>query len=201
MNQKLPVLQKETRSIDAFSRAFFELLEDIPFSKITISMLLKKSGYSRTAFYSNFTDKYAFVEAIMENEVACHVHAIYDTIAAKSNNLIENDMYLPALCLFQHAYEQKRLYHALFSGKIEGWDLNTFSQRCGYYYEKSIEISPDLKDFDMEIYRYIATFQFIAYIMFWDKKDYCYTPQYMAKQVALIIKLNRHELLQTIETK
>ena len=162
-------------------------------------MLLKKSGYSRTAFYSNFNDKYDFIDAIMENEVACHVHAIHDTIVEKRNALLEDDMYLPALQLFQHAYEQQKLYHAMFSGKIEGWSTDAFSQKCACYFAKNIHIFPVSDELNVEMYRYVSTIQYLTYIMYWDKMNYSYTPQYMAKQVALIIKLNRRELLQTME--
>ena len=200
MDNKLPITPKKRRSIDAFSHAFFSLLEEMPYDKISISNIIAKSEYSRTAFYSNFLDKDDFVEKLLSLEVAYHVHAIYDCIAS-NRELFDGDMYLPSLNLYKHVYKQKDLYHALITNKVPSWNLPLFCDKCDYYFKNNIrmpinEITPEL---NLEFYQYVKTFQYLSFIMYWDKSGYKYSSEYMAKQTGLFIKLHNSALVDILE--
>lgn len=54
------------RSMDLITAALFELLENTPFSQITISDLCKKAGVARKTFYRNFVSKIAVVERLVD---------------------------------------------------------------------------------------------------------------------------------------
>ena len=62
-------ITKQRRSEQAFYTAFLDLLKENPFEKITVQMIVRQSGYSRSAFYSQFEDINDFFWKILDNEV------------------------------------------------------------------------------------------------------------------------------------
>lgn len=54
------------RSMDMITAAMFELLEQMPFAQISITELCARAGVTRKTFYSNFTDKKAVVERLVD---------------------------------------------------------------------------------------------------------------------------------------
>lgn len=198
--KNVPVIAKKNRSVYAFESAFFRLLEVRSCNKISVSDILEESGYSRTAFYSNFADKKDFIEKTLYAEVANHVHGIYDIMQKRPVSLFDGVIYLPALNLFRHVYEYRNLYHALLAGKIEDWDNNRFALECGKYFEKLVRIhSPEYSQFNYSLYNYAETFRYINYIAYWDMQNFCYTPEYMAEQVGIALKIQNASLLDTVQ--
>lgn len=47
-----------------------ELLDEMPFEKITVTMLCQKADISRITFYSHYDDKYDLVEDIFQDMIA-----------------------------------------------------------------------------------------------------------------------------------
>lgn len=198
--KNVPVIAKKNRSVHAFENAFLLLLEERECNKISVSDILEKSGYSRTAFYSNFLDKKDFIEKILYAEVANHVHGIYDVLLKQPNKLFDGAIYLPALNLYRHVYEQRSLYHALLAGKIDAWDNNRFALECGRYFEELVRVhSTEYPNFNYSLYNYVETFWYINYISYWDMQNYCYTPEYMAEQVGIALKIQSTSLLDTVQ--
>lgn len=198
--QKAPVVAKKNRSVRAFETAFFSLLEEHECGKISITDILEKSGYSRTAFYSNYLDKKDFIEKTLHAEVANHVHGIYDVILEHPNSLFDGAIYLPAQNLFRHVYERRNLYHALLAGKIEDWDNNRFASECGKCFEALVRVHPaEFPQLNYSLYNYIETFRYINYIAYWDSQNFCYTPEYMAEQAGIMLRLQNELLLDTMQ--
>ncbi len=48
---------------------FIEMLEDMPFEKITVTDICKRSDISRITFYTHYSDKYALVDDIFKDMV------------------------------------------------------------------------------------------------------------------------------------
>lgn len=198
--KKVPVIAKKNRSVRAFEHAFFSLLEEQACSKISITDILERSGYSRTAFYSNFLDKKDFIEKTLTAEVICHVHCIYDIILEQPTALFDGLTYLPALNLFRHVYEQRSLYHALLAGQIEGWDNQRFATECGVLFSDLVRVHPhDYPSLNYPLYNYVETFRYINFITFWDAENFCYTPEYMAEQAGMMMRFQCTPLLNTIQ--
>lgn len=190
---------KRNRSILAFENALFSLMEEVPCNKISISNIIEKSGYSRTAFYANFVDKDDFIEKTVQAEITQHVHLMHYSIKNYQNDLFDGMIYRPILALFQHVYEHRPFYHVLFAGKISNWDFERFASECNTYFLQTIKVScPQFPNMNLDIYYYIETLRFINFIMYWDRKDFCYSPEYMAAQVGIQIKLQNEGLLHTI---
>lgn len=70
---------KKDLTKELLSECFKELLETVPFSKITIRMITDKAGLIRPTFYKHFQDKYEVVEWIFKTEVADRVDILLDS--------------------------------------------------------------------------------------------------------------------------
>ena len=63
MNQNLDLRVQKTYT--ALTTAFFELLEEEKFEKITVNALCRRALVRRPTFYKHFADKYAFVKYVI----------------------------------------------------------------------------------------------------------------------------------------
>lgn len=54
---------------DAIVQAFFSLLEDRDFHKITVSDIIKKAGVNRSTFYRHYVDKYDILDQIKKESL------------------------------------------------------------------------------------------------------------------------------------
>lgn len=55
---------RAARSKAKISSAFLALLEEQPFSKISVSMIIKKAGVNRSTFYAHYLDKFDLLDQI-----------------------------------------------------------------------------------------------------------------------------------------
>ena len=61
-------MPETNRTKRAIAGAFKDLLKEVPFSKITVAEICKRSGISRKSFYYHFIDKYDLVNWIFDTE-------------------------------------------------------------------------------------------------------------------------------------
>lgn len=201
---KVPEIKKQNRSALAFENAFFALLETTDCSKISVSDILTLSGYSRTAFYSNYLDKADFIDQTLFAEVDRHVRCVYDSIH-KHQELFDGLTYLPMLNLFRHVYKHRSLYHALFASKITGWNTVRFITECRERFEKTVYVEiPQFPQLDYPLYNYIRTAHNIMYISYWDEQNFTQSPEYMAEQAGIALKIEESpfgltKVIQTAE--
>lgn len=63
---KYDVTKKPTRgaqrTLDAFSRAWLELVAEQPFERVTVNELCRRAGYPRATFYNYFDDKFDLLD-------------------------------------------------------------------------------------------------------------------------------------------
>lgn len=104
----------------ALATALKELMEDVPFSKISVSDICEKCAMNRKSFYYHFRDKYDLVNWIFYMECLLPLHEYtYDSVGEV----------LLAIC--QHLYENREFYRKAF--KITG--QNSFSE----YFREMLE--------------------------------------------------------------
>lgn len=168
-----------SRTEKAFKNAFVELCSGKSFSDITVADLVERSGYSRSAFYDRFETRDEFVERLIDDEVETYVEL---SISALVHGRITQETILP---LFNNVYEKRALYRLLF-GEPSSLPFSDFSERvCAKVVESKLA-SPrepyanSSIDLDMSIYT--ATQKYFAYIKYWIKNDFCFSPEHMARQ-------------------
>lgn len=114
----------------AFADAMKETMNEMPFSKITISDLCDRCGMSRKSFYYHFKDKYDLVNWIFESEYVAPIqeeHPVEIVDSGKRWELIED------LCTY--FFDNIHFYSKVF--KVKG-------QNCFGEYLKNL-LSPILE--------------------------------------------------------
>ena len=66
-----PALDRRTRyTIGVIREAFFELLGEVGFAKITVADICRRADVNRGTFYLHFEDKYALLDALIDEALA-----------------------------------------------------------------------------------------------------------------------------------
>ncbi len=188
MSDDIIVDKRVHRSKAAFKKALIALLKGSPLPSITVTDIIKQSGYSRAAFYSYYKNKSDFLTSIFNEEVQNYVDIIYDTISKRNGILLESTTYEPALNFFEYVYENRELYRFILSSNLPGQNLDSF---CGKAYNEfikkiDIELFKETPSFDIDFYFYCYTYLYMIFIKYWIKSDFKYSPKYMANQVAIL---------------
>ncbi len=97
----------------ALAMAMKELMEQIPFSKISVSDICEKCGMNRKSFYYHFKDKYDLVNWIFDVEFFQAVHVRDYNLPNWSWRFLEDSC--------QYFYENQSFYRKAL--QIEGADL------------------------------------------------------------------------------
>lgn len=61
---------KKLSASERMDRAYFFMLEEMPYNKITVSQLIEKAGVSRTTFYRHYLDIYDMYEKVCERLIS-----------------------------------------------------------------------------------------------------------------------------------
>lgn len=183
----------KSRSGKEFRKTFLEILGKKTLDKITVSEIIEKSGYSRSSFYRNYEDYYDFVEKIIREEAEKLTCMLIDLM---KHYRAEDSLDESILCdIMKHVYEEKVLYHMIFTAhnfiaSVSPMNfcllvMNSFRDAGNFNFKG------DISDIDEEFYRYAETLRFIRYLFYWDSHDYSFSPEYMAKQIVSMDKLDK----------
>ncbi|MGH2101811.1 TetR/AcrR family transcriptional regulator [Aerococcus urinaeequi] len=99
----MTVSNKSLQTRENIKSSLLTLMEDQPFTTITIQDIVKEAGLNRSSFYRYFDDKYAVVEEI-ENEII---------------EYLENEAIGRVEELFAQTSKYEVLYHIL--NKFSNW--------------------------------------------------------------------------------
>ncbi len=103
----------------ALAAALKELMNEMPFSKITIADICDQCGMNRKSFYYHFKDKYDLVNWIFESEFLIPAKEQFEN----TSRVIE-DRWASTEQMCKYFYENKNFYSKVF--KIKG--QNCFSE-------------------------------------------------------------------------
>ncbi len=97
--------------------AFFDLMETIGFTKITVENLSKKAFISRNTFYLHYKDKFDLLEQI-ENDVLTKVHGIVNELPLKviqTKDFHHEEVQQIVHHLFKYIQENHRFFALILS--------------------------------------------------------------------------------------
>lgn len=180
-------IPKQSKSKAAIFDAFLSLLMETGFENISATDIIERSNYSRSAFYSSFTDKYDLLEKLIDYQLELYFHSSYDVYIVNGSQI--KDMYLPMLSTLTYSYENRRFLHLLFNNKLPGHDAITFAKRSSLMFNRTTSVSFDqtCTDIDMEMYSFVANQRIIAFSVYWDMHNWKYSPEYMATKATQIV--------------
>ena len=158
----------------ALAMAMKELMEQIPFSKISVSDICEKCGMNRKSFYYHFKDKYDLVNWIFDVEFFQAVHVRDYNLPNWSWRVLE------ASC--QYFYENQSFYRKAL--QIEG--QNSFVEHCRETLKpllklvvKNILADPQYEEFCINFY----SDAFIAALERWLSEKECTEPELFIKML------------------
>ena len=174
------------RTKKAFYDAFLDLMESNSFESISATSIIKKSGYSRSAFYTYFYGKYDLVEKYIISEAAALVEALCSKLSSTKEYTYEDDIFYPGLFMFEHVLDNRRFYQNLIHDKITGYNTDMLAKKFATATQALLELNypEDIKQkLDMDLYCFITADSYISFIKFWDKNNYSYTPEELARKM------------------
>lgn len=177
--------KSSVRTRTAFLNALLWLMKRKPFDDISVSALIERAGYSRTTFYSYYQDKFDMLEKIMDEEAVNFVSAVCYPIPTDDTMRFDSNIFLPGLSLFRHVAERKDLYYLLIHNKLPGQSTDSLTRRISKVFQKvlSVEITEPPPNLNYDLYCYITSDTYLAFIKYWEMHDFSYSPEYMAEQM------------------
>ena len=116
------------RSRKAYLEALVELLRTKSYSKITASDIIRRSGYGRTGFYRQFSDKNALAAALVKEHTAMYARILANDLRDSQCNM--EDMVRHIL---EHVMQHRAEYHAILSSQIPGHGFDEFCARSSIF--------------------------------------------------------------------
>lgn len=177
--------KSSARTKTAFLNAFLHLMREKTFDTIFVSDIIELAGYSRPTFYSYYQDKYDMVAKIIDEEAVNFVNAVCAPIPDDATMTFESDVFLPGLSLFRHVAERKELYYYLIHNMLPGYSMDSMCRKICRVFQRvlSIELTEECPNMNVDLYNYITTDTYLAFIKYWEMHDFSFTPEYLATQM------------------
>ncbi len=115
--------------------AFWKLLEEMPYNKISVRLIVERCGVNRNTFYYYFQDIPALVEEILNGQIDlliarhCRVGSLEECISLLAHFFVENKKIASILCT-----PAGRIYQPL--------GLPSLSPHRSVYYQYYIRLKP-----------------------------------------------------------
>ena len=177
--------RNRTRSRVAFTKAIMELLKTKTFNEIRISELIALSGYSRTAFYSNYEDKYDWAKQTIDQEM--NVYLAYSQDYKRASSCYNSDEIIVSLIekYMQHIADNLELYDALLTDKIPTPPVTVTCEKIKEGFGETVigALYFDMEGFDPDFYNYLQLMGSFLHLEYWRQHDWSFTPHEMAVKI------------------
>lgn len=191
--------QKTPRAKRLILAAFENLLESVPFEKITVRMITDKAEVSRGAFYFYYFDKYALMEEVqtyllngLRNLFKKNVRNAGESFSSVFNSEHKDDLYSAMLQYFMYLQDNHHIMELLLSergdaafiGRFQNMLINEMKetqQKWGSTEEEAV------KTIGVPSREYLAVFHGVVYhgiFSYWLQSGMTQTPETMAKMLA-----------------
>lgn len=182
--------KRSIRSRLAIEKSLIELLQKYDLEDITVTRLLDKAGYSRTAFYNNYLDIYDCLETILDAQAELLYQSMQPTMAdsishagprqIERGNLHELVFRTP----YETVYANKDVYMLLCNRLPQSW-LNTFINKVVDRMTVSNEYIARGYEADFinpELWIWSHFWETMGRVVYWIKQGMIYSPEYMGRQ-------------------
>lgn len=134
---------RRRKSQQAFKVALCRLLTEKPLRAVRVKEICALADYSHMAFYSNYPDKYALAEAVMEDEAEFVAGCVCDLMRLMAAEGCENRDEAVPECLarfFRHAQENPEIYRCITRQLLLPDDLLPFSNRTAVHVRRYVRM-------------------------------------------------------------
>lgn len=116
----------------AIKTAFFELINEVGFSKISVTKIIKLAEINRSTFYAHYIDKFDLLEKA-EEELLSELKQIADNAPLEKLFSLEQNAYTHAInsyfiIIVNYVYENGKMFALLLSDKGDPAFINKLSE-------------------------------------------------------------------------
>lgn len=170
-------------------KAFLQLIEEKEYEQITVTDIIEKADYNRATFYRHYYDKEDLVNEIIDNQIELFIQAFvepyYDQEVIEISELRKNQ-----IVIFDHIMEHKEFYRLWHRLKTIPDFLSKYSNLMQTVFEKKIVVTRALgEDVDKDLYTQFYGYGLAGVIYSWIDKGFPESPDYMAKQLMIILQI------------
>ncbi|MBQ9327808.1 MAG: TetR/AcrR family transcriptional regulator [Solobacterium sp.] len=188
---------KTPRARKAIKEAYIDLLLTSDFESISLQDILHRSGYSKTSFYSYFTDKYDLAQKLLEDEAHALEEEVFRILQESKESEAPADYIVQRV--FQHIKQEEKLYHIIVREIIPGYSLVRFSRYCNDIFKNRGEwnIKEHRFSINKELFAAIISGAFYGCVIYWDKNHFSLSVDYISSQFIMILNnFSEYPLIQ-----
>lgn len=200
MLEKSLQLQPLTRSEKSFIFTFMEMLKEMDFEKIHVSDILRRSGFSRGAFYSHFEDKYDLADKIIKREMQIYFRHSVSYVKALETGSEHSELLQIVREFMEHVYDYRNLYDAILDSRFPTITLDEFCSKLITMFNERVAttLTSEAPDCDQSLYDYVEFYSSILHIKYWRTSGYRFSPEDMAEKILSLISKQAYKF-RTLE--
>ena len=188
-------MKKNQKTRNAIKEAFLKLIKEEDIETINTKDIMDLAGGARSNFYNYFSDKYELCTAIMQDELK-QMERLINAFFRENSELNRERIRGLYLIRFQHIYDNRDLYKALFTTDCfqEFPEMLRLSQEQSltyrfrmYFGDKTL--LPVRDDYRAQMMSTIT----VSTIEYWVKTDFSLTPEMIFdKYLRVFLPVNRN---------
>ncbi|WP_088041833.1 TetR/AcrR family transcriptional regulator [Bacillus sp. EAC] len=188
-NTKAKVDPRVIRTRQLIKDALIDLLQEMDINKITVNRIAERATINRVTFYLHYNDIHDMLEKLSQ-EMAEDIDCIIMSTNTNQNSADDSD-HLKLVTLLEYIAENAKFYKVvlgsnrtpIFTDRL----LNILSKRITERTTNNSKL--DTKDIQRDIAIWYGSSALIGTIVAWLRKDMPYTPQFLAKQLSLLFRI------------
>lgn len=186
------------RSRAALRQALLTLMEDKPFSAISITEIVEQANYNRGTFYTNYESKEALLDDIISElieKLLLSFRAPYE----KLEYFHVEQLQANSVKLFEHIYENSAIYMVLMKS-----DMLMVLKEKMFNALKNIameELVYTKNDIDEELMRVYSMHALLGLVFHWVESGFKHSPVYMQEQLVKIVNYHPTVAKTSIKNK
>jgi len=188
-NTKSKVDPRVIRTRQLIKDALIDLLQEMDINKITVNRIAERATINRVTFYLHYNDIHDMLEKLSQ-EMAEDIDCIIMSTNTNQNSAEDSD-HLKLVTLLEYIAENAKFYKVvlgsnrtpIFTDRL----LNILSKRITERTSNNSKL--ETKDIQRDIAIWYGSSALIGTIVAWLRKDMPYTPQFLAKQLSLLFRI------------
>ena len=159
------------KTLQQIDRALLELLNELPFQKITVQLLCERALINRSTFYKYYTDKYDLLDRYLNKILQEFKQQVNVDFVVTNPSVTDDEHYqIPFRNFTAFVYSKRKEYLILWKASIERQPYNEMTDLVyRQILEKLLTESPELsaKHTYCELYAHLFSSNMMALIRWW----------------------------------
>ncbi|MBG9823080.1 TetR family transcriptional regulator [Bacillus safensis] len=183
--------KRATESKQQLRKAFFQLLREREWAKISVQDLTKTAGIHRTTFYQHYEDKFDLAQQVMDEMFDTMKAAIFAPVR-KEDGQVGHEAYVYIYRFYQHLQEYEEEYQVLLK---RGRALNIY-QTASAFFDESFTLGlegvagskSDTAHVPLDMQKQFVISAYVGTAEWWLRTGRPYSPDFMASSMIQLLE-------------